>query len=906
MDFNKLNFSNVDKKYLPFTFWSLNDKLSKKETERQVEIMNAAGIGGFFLHARGGLETEYMSEEWFSNIKAATKAAHAAGMLPYAYDENGWPSGFADGAVPALGDKYRLKSLCCSAEPAKPEVTVAQVGDYYFYTDINPYYSNLIDAEVTDKFIELAYEPYLNNSASVDGYFTDEPQLSRLCGIPWSDRLPDEFKNAYGFDLIPHLPKLFYNSDGAADIRVKYWRLVASLFCHNFAEKIYDFCQKHGKFFTGHYLLEEWLMSQITSNGAVMPSYRYFDIPGMDMLTLIKTPDVGIIAPYQVASVAHQYGKKQVLSESFAACGHAAAFDDLMAVFSWQAVRGVTIICLHLSPYSMRGLRKRDYPPAIGPQQPWWKDFHLFSNAMGRIGAFLSEGRTDFDTLVLHPITSCWAAYSATGAGDINAIQGEFTKLLFELEKKHLLFDLGDEIIMAEDAKIEGSEIVIGQSRYKRLIVPFDEHLLPETQRLIDEFKAAGGIVLKNADSLAASDIISSPDITYTRRLFDNFTFHYFVNSTDLEKKAFVSKGAKKMDIITGELSDFDGNLTLAPFGSAVIIDDGTERIKAAPAVTKKALDLSGKWQLVSSGLNSLILDRCSYSLDGEEGEETYILNVFTRAINKKAEKVICRFEFNVADVPAEIYLGLECPENFSVSLNGSDVSTDSDKEFFDRSVKLLNLAPFVKPGKNSLTLTTNLRQSDSVYEQLRRSEIFEAEKNKIKYDYELEAVYLVGDFGVSCSDTSDVNETLVRADGFTIEKMPTEITLSDIEKQGFPFFAGSMRLKKSFTLQDTDVIFEANKKGLAVIGVTFNGKKEDNLIFAPYRVDLSERAVCGENTLELELTNSLRNLLGPHHLSTPRETCVAPGVFHEEANPFLSQKAERIKEYNLLKMGLI
>lgn len=38
------------------------------------------GIGGFFMHARGGLVTEYMSNEWFENVTCATDAAKDLGM----------------------------------------------------------------------------------------------------------------------------------------------------------------------------------------------------------------------------------------------------------------------------------------------------------------------------------------------------------------------------------------------------------------------------------------------------------------------------------------------------------------------------------------------------------------------------------------------------------------------------------------------------------------------------------------------------------------------------------------------------------------------------------------------------------------------------------------------------------
>ena len=51
-------------------FWSLNDKLEPDVLREQIRQMKSAGIGGFFMHARGGLLTEYMGEDWFKAVDA--------------------------------------------------------------------------------------------------------------------------------------------------------------------------------------------------------------------------------------------------------------------------------------------------------------------------------------------------------------------------------------------------------------------------------------------------------------------------------------------------------------------------------------------------------------------------------------------------------------------------------------------------------------------------------------------------------------------------------------------------------------------------------------------------------------------------------------------------------------------
>ena len=70
-----MDFKHVPKKYRPIPFWSWNEKLDPEETREQIRMMEAAGIGGFFMHARGGLQTPYMEEEWFENVTASVEEA---------------------------------------------------------------------------------------------------------------------------------------------------------------------------------------------------------------------------------------------------------------------------------------------------------------------------------------------------------------------------------------------------------------------------------------------------------------------------------------------------------------------------------------------------------------------------------------------------------------------------------------------------------------------------------------------------------------------------------------------------------------------------------------------------------------------------------------------------------------
>ena len=86
-------------KYRGLPFWCWNGKLDKDEVIRQVHILKEMGFGGFFMHSRTGLATEYLGEDWFDLIRTATEEAEKLGMTAWLYDEDRWPSGTAGGEV---------------------------------------------------------------------------------------------------------------------------------------------------------------------------------------------------------------------------------------------------------------------------------------------------------------------------------------------------------------------------------------------------------------------------------------------------------------------------------------------------------------------------------------------------------------------------------------------------------------------------------------------------------------------------------------------------------------------------------------------------------------------------------------------------------------------------------------
>ena len=892
-----MDFKNVDKKYRPIPFWSWNEKLDVEETKRQIRLMDEAGIGGYFMHARGGLATEYMGDEWFDNVRASIEEGDRLGMHSWAYDENGWPSGFGGGKVNGLGVEYQQKSL--HSEPLTDEnkdaenTILIKDGVRYFYR-VNEFYVDTLDKKVIAKFVEEIYAKYYEKFGSTfDGFFTDEPQILRGDGYPWSFILEDSFKDRYGYSLIENLDMLFIDKEGCEDVRVDYWQLVTDLFSEAFFKQIYDYCDAHGYKLTGHLVLEEDLMSQTVSNGACMPHYEYFHVPGMDWL---GRPVTECLTPMQLSSASAQLGKKQILTETYAASGHSVSHDELKRIMEWQMVHGINLLCTHLEGYSLRGIRKRDYPPAMYYQQPWWSDMKVFFDAMSRVGMLIAEGDLSVDTLLIHPETTAWMIYngfefSAESSREIREYHNSFLADMRSIEDKHVEYHLGDETLMRRHARVEGNELVIGNMRYKTVVLPTRyKKFLPGTVKLLDEFKAAGGSII-SVPEVVANDITEPSRLGFTSRHFDDFDMYYFVNTDNAELKATFKKGDKLMVIETGELVPFSGEHTFAPYESIVVIDTHAERSECTASSTSEKLSLLGEWNVKGFTHNSLTLDTCDYYLDGELVEKDgYVLNILPR-INELERAVSLKqaYRFTLKDVPTEIFLATETPEIFKIAVNGTTIDKTDCGYFRDNAFRKLNIAPYVKSGENEITFESVIEQTPACYEHISNSWTFESMKNCLSYDMEIEPIYIVGDFALEFDgepvNVSDKSYRIAKQP--VIVSAPKTVDAAALDFSGFAEFAGEITLSRKFVLDSTNYHVMLRGRGTNAIRLKVNGKDVATKLYAPYRVELAEYLTEGENELEITIVNNLRNMMGPHHLVKEEERWVHPGLFYKESNIF-------------------
>jgi hypothetical protein len=393
------------------------------------------------------------------------------------------------------------------------EKTAPCISWYNGYT-----YLDTMNHEAVREFIRVTHEAYRGRFGEhfgkrIPGIFTDEPNygghgLNVFVGatgvfVPWTPRLPEVFRERYGYDLLDHLPELFLLVDGRTEspARYHYHDCLTYLFCDAFARQIGEWCAANGLEHTGHVLHEETLDTQTNMVGSAMRFYEHMQAPGLDLLTEYSRE---YDTAKQVSSAARQFGRRWRLTETYGCTGWDFPFAGHKALSDWQAALGINLRCPHLSWYTMEGQAKRDYPAGIFYQSPWWSLYPKIEDYFARVHVAMSRGREVRDILVVHPVESMWLIYVDQAKTERQQLQDAFWKLRDTLLAANLDFDYGDEDILARHGRVierDGRSLfVVGQAEYRAVVVPQTLTMRRSTLDLLRAFRQAGGTVIFAAD----------------------------------------------------------------------------------------------------------------------------------------------------------------------------------------------------------------------------------------------------------------------------------------------------------------------------------------------------------------------------------------------------------------------
>lgn len=565
-------FQNPTRQYRGKPFWSWNGKLEEQELLRQIDIIKEMGFGGYFMHSRTGLETEYLGEEWFTLINKCAEYGDQKGMESWLYDEDRWPSGSAGGMV-TKEEKYRamfMEMLCIGEEELeelqwdksiaavfacrlkdgifcdkrllkKGEILLSEETAVVFrlrYSACNDNYNgycylDTMNKEAVQRYIEVTHEKYNEKSGDkfgvkIQGIFTDEPHRGGcftdfaegdVNAAPYTPGMFDEFEIRFGYSLLDNLPELFLRKQPGELSKVKrdYFELCQQLFLENFAIPVYSWCKEHNLIFTGHVLHEDSLCAQSVMQGSLMRFYEYMEYPGIDLLA--EHTQCYWVAK-QIDSVARQLEKEWVLSELYGCTGWQTNFQSYKNIGDWQALFGINLRCPHLSWYTMKGEAKRDYPASIFHQSSWYTDYHYVEDYYSRIHAVLHDGKPECRLLVINPIESVWAraysgAFNGLSAADtqIERLERQYAEVFHALTDNRIDFDYGEEDIMARHGRVENGILYVGACAYTKVLAAGADTLRGTTVELLKELVRQGGSVIFAGEIPAYMDAEESEEI---------------------------------------------------------------------------------------------------------------------------------------------------------------------------------------------------------------------------------------------------------------------------------------------------------------------------------------------------------------------------------------------------------
>lgn len=465
-------FENPEKEYRGAPFWAWNEKLDAEKLKNQVTQFADMGMGGFHMHCRVGLDTEYLGKDFFECVKTCIEEAKKENLLAYLYDEDRWPSGSAGGLV-TRNHKYRIRFLVfapagfkqkeeasyMAAAKAVRSKERAFLGRYFVTLDEEGYlekykadkgkiqkpeegeevweaylevsgdtpwfnnqaYLNTLDPKAVQRFIQMTHEKYYQECAPEFGkeilsIFTDEPQMT-LKGMMDSPFDKNEIIMPFTDDFDRTFEKT-YGYSLLEHLPELFWEKKVQDYqvrYHYHAHITERFSEAYGD------QIGEWCdRHQIGLTGHMMNEWTLHSQTlavgeCMRPMKHFALPGVDMLCDRrelstlkQAQSVAHQMGREGVTCEIYGVTGWDFDFRKHKLSGDWQAALGVTFRVPHLTWVSMEGEAKRDYPASIGKQSPWYREYKELETYFARLNTVLTRGKPVVQVGVIHPVESYW------------------------------------------------------------------------------------------------------------------------------------------------------------------------------------------------------------------------------------------------------------------------------------------------------------------------------------------------------------------------------------------------------------------------------------------------------------------------------------------------------------------
>ncbi len=379
-------------------------------------------------------------------------------------------------------------------------------------------YIDMMREDSVHVLIEAVYEPHYERlkqyfGTTFRGYFSDEPFLMHKAHMlqgcetnskgsyPWNAFVEKDLAAQYGERWRLDLPALWFPSDAAPGIRVKYMDVVTRRYEKCFCYQLGEWCRAHGVEYIGHIIEDDNMHTAFSGGGHYFRSLDGQDMAGIDVVLCQIVPGmthntIAVPCSYDVAdadffhfglaklgsSHAHiqPLKKGRAMCEIFGAYGWAEGIPMMKWLTDHMLVRGIN----HFVPHAFDPkFPDPDCPPHFyaGGQNPEFRPFGTLMGYMNRVSALLNGGLHHADAALYYHAQAEWS--------------GE-EYMRFHIPGRVMTENQIDYDIIPEDyldkAEVRGGKLHLNGEEYSVFILPYAKCLPAAVLDTLSGFARAG------------------------------------------------------------------------------------------------------------------------------------------------------------------------------------------------------------------------------------------------------------------------------------------------------------------------------------------------------------------------------------------------------------------------------
>ena len=618
----------------------------------------------------------FLSDKWMEMLRFTQEQGQKHGILIDMNCGTGWPFGGPDVPLEESACKVAFLEKVVEAKDAgtvelqlpEKEKAMAQLAVRKVFPADTPGQARVIELYISrtlqrvrraapggegyviDHFDSAAVAHYLSTIERAfertgtpypHTFFNDSYEVF---GADWTPNLLEEFAARRGYRLEDYLPEFLGHGrclDPAyppvkpktqEEVMADYRLTLSELLLKNFTRQWVDWCHKHGV----------KVRNQAHGSPAnLIDCYSQADVPEIEGFGLsdfgikglrtdpgnIRKNDSDFSMLKYAPSAAHIGGKPLTSSETFTWLTehYRTSLSQMKPDLDLMFCAGVNNMYFHGTCYSPK---EEPWPGwqfyasvNMSPTNSTWRDAPYLMKYIERCQSFLQWGQPDNDFLVYLTIRDMWKQrldkrLMLFSIHEMGELAPDFIRKVMELEKSGFDCDYISDARLLKADYVDGMVQTAAGTRYKALVIPYEESLPEDVAEHLDALKRKGakiiyGVAPSDLAEAAAAEQMKIDGLSLIRRSNEK-GYHYFIsNLTPEDFDAYVALAvpfvdAMWFDAMTGrrygaEIADGKVRVSLRS-GESLILETFDapikERLSAKPVVSECLADIDSGWKL--------------------------------------------------------------------------------------------------------------------------------------------------------------------------------------------------------------------------------------------------------------------------------------------------------------------